>query len=53
MLLARYMNFSCVRANNARMIMRSASPEGQVLIWQKDDRYVRIMMKNIIDGSRC
>jgi len=35
-LLARHMNFSPVRVNRARILLCSALPQGQVLIWQKD-----------------
>jgi hypothetical protein len=35
-LLARYINFSPLGVNSARMLLRSALPQGQVLIWQKD-----------------
>jgi len=52
-LLARYLNFSRVRANSARMLLRSALRQGLVLICGKDIQYVQIMMKTIIDGSRC
>jgi len=52
-LLARYMNFSRVRANSARMLLRLVLPQGQVSICQKDHQYVQIMIKTIIDGSRC
>ena len=52
-LLTRYINFSCVRANSARMLLRSALPQGQVSICEKDYEEVQIMMKAIIDGSRC
>jgi len=52
-LLARYINFSCVGANSARMLLHSALPQGQVSICQKDYQYIQIMMKTIIDGSRC
>ena len=31
-LLARYINFSCVRVNSARMLQSSAMPQGQVSI---------------------
>ena len=51
-LLARYKNFSRVRANSARMLLHSALPQGQVLINQKDYQEIQIMMKTIIDGSR-
>jgi len=34
-LLTRYINFSHVRANSARMILHTALPQGQVLIWEK------------------
>jgi len=51
-LLARYINFSHVRVNSARMLLRSASSQGQVSICQKDYQYVQIMIKTIIDGSR-
>jgi len=52
-LLARYINFSRVRANSARMFLCSAWSQGQVSIWQKDSQYIPIVMKNIIDGSWC
>jgi len=52
-LRARYIDFSRVGANSARMLLRSALPQGQVSISQKDYQYVQIMMKTIIDGSRC
>jgi len=35
-LLARNINLSHVWANSATMLLRSALPQGQVLIWQKD-----------------
>jgi len=50
-LLARYMNFSRVSANSARMSLRSALSQGQVSTWQKDYQYIQIIMKTIIDGS--
>ena len=50
-LLTRYMNFSRVRANSSRMLLHSALSQGQVPIWQKDDQYIQIIMKTIIDGS--
>ena len=49
--LARYINFSRVRVNSARMLLRSALSQGQVSIWQKDYQYIQIIMKTIIDGS--
>jgi len=50
--LTRYMNFSRVRANSARMWLRSALRQGQVSICEKDYQEVQNMMKTIIDGSR-
>jgi len=35
-LLARYLNFSRVRVNSARMLLRLALPQGQVLVCEKD-----------------
>ena len=52
-LLTRYMNFSRVRVYSARMLLRSALPQGQVTICEKDYHVVQNMMKTIIDGSRC
>jgi len=52
-LLARYIAFSRVRANNARMLLRSALPQGQVSIGHKGNHNIQIRMKTIIDGSRC
>jgi len=52
-LLTSEMNFSRVRANSARMVLRSALPQGQVSICDKDYQEVQNMMKTIIDGSRC
>jgi len=52
-LLARYIIFSLERGNSARMLLCSALPQGQVSICQKDYQWVQIMMKTIIDGSRC
>jgi len=52
-LLARYINLCRVRANSARMLLCSAFPHGHVSISQKDYQQVQIMMKSIIDGSRC
>ena len=52
-LLARYINFSRVRANSGRMLLCSALSQGQVSIWQKDYQYIQIIMKTIIDDSRC
>ena len=52
-LVTRYMNFSHVRANNARMLLRSALPQGQVSICEKDYQNVQNMMRTSIDGSRC
>jgi len=52
-LLARHLNFSRVTANSGRMLLTSALPQGQVLICEKDYHKVQIMMKTIIDGSRC
>jgi hypothetical protein len=46
-LLARFTNFCRVRANSARMLLRSVLPHGHIWMGQKD------MMKTIIDGSRC
>jgi len=51
-LWARYINFSHVSANSARMLLRLALSQGQVAIWEKDYQFVQIMMKTIIDGSR-
>jgi len=50
--LARYINFSHVRANSAKMFLRFALPQGQVSICQKSYEDVPIMMKTIIDCSR-
>jgi len=52
-LLARYIKFGCVSANSARMILRSALSQGQVSIRRTDYQYIQIMMKTIIDWSRC
>jgi len=52
-LLTRYMNFSHVRGNSATMLLRSALPQGQVSICEKDYQEVQNMMKTSIDGSRC
>jgi hypothetical protein len=51
--LPRYINFCCVRANSARMLLRLALSHGHITIGQKDYKYVQITMKTIIDGSRC
>jgi len=51
-LLARYPNFSHVRANSATMLLRSALPQCQVQIREKDYRPVQTMMKTIIDDNR-
>jgi hypothetical protein len=45
--------FCCVRANSARMLLHSALRHGHVSIGQKHSEQVQIMMKSIIDGSRC
>jgi hypothetical protein len=37
-LLARYIKFSSVQANSTRMLLHSALPQGQVLIWEKDNQ---------------
>jgi hypothetical protein len=50
---ARYINFSSVSANCVRMLLRSALPQCHILISQKYYQYDQIMMKTIIDGSRC
>jgi len=52
-LLTRYINRSRVRAISARMSLCSALPQAQVSICEKDNQVVQIMMKTIIDGSRC
>jgi len=52
-LFAWDVNFSCVRANIARMLLRSALPQGRVSLCQKDSQQVQILMKVIIDGSSC
>jgi len=52
-LWTRYMNFNRLRAKSARMLLRSALAQGQVSICAKDYQEVQIMMKTIIDGSRC
>jgi len=52
-LLTRYMNFCCVIAICARMLLLSALPQGQVSICEIDYQEVQNMMKTIIDGSRC
>jgi len=51
-LLTRYMNFSHVRANSARMLLRLALPLGQVSFCEKDFQEVQNMMKTMIDGGR-
>jgi len=48
-----YINFSGVRANSARMLLRSALPQGQVSLCENEYQEVQIMMKTIIDGSGC
>jgi len=35
------------------MVLRSALPQNRVSIWQKDNQYIQIIMKTIIDDSRC
>jgi hypothetical protein len=52
-LLARYIEFGYVRANNIRMFLRLAFPQSHVSIGQQDYQYVEIIMKTFIDGSRC
>jgi hypothetical protein len=52
-LVARYINFCRVRANNARMLLRLALRHGHVSIRHQDYQKVWIMTKSIIDGSRC
>jgi len=51
--LANHINFRPVRANSARILLRSAMAPLQLSIGQKDYQYVQIMTKAIIDGSRC
>jgi len=51
--VTRFMNIRRIRANSARMFLRSALPQGQVSICEKDYQEVQNMMKTIIDGSRC
>jgi hypothetical protein len=51
--LPRYIDFSCVGANSARMLLHSALPQGQDSTGQKDYQYIQIILKTIIDGSRC
>ena len=51
--LVRYIYFSRLGANNARMLLPSAMSQGEVSIWQRDYQYVHIMIETIIDGSRC
>jgi len=52
-LLTRYMNFSRVRVNSARMLLRMALPQGQVSICDKDYQEVQNMMNTNINSSRC
>ena len=52
-LLAQYINFSSMRVNSARILQRSALPQGRVSIRQKDTLYFSPMMKIIIDAIRC
>ena len=51
--LVRYINFSQMSADSARMLQHSALPQGHVSICQKDFHSVQILMKSIIDGSTC
>jgi len=51
--LTRFMNFCCMRANSAWMLLRSALPQGQVWICDKDYQDIQRMMKTSIGGSRC
>jgi len=51
--LTRYINFTPVRANSARMLLRSALPQVQFSICEQDYQEVQNMMKTIMDGSRC
>ena len=51
-LLAGYIDLTSVGANSARILLRSASPHGQVAICQQDIQLVQIGMKTMNDGSR-
>jgi len=52
-LLTRYIDFSRVRANSARMLQRLALPQGQLgSICQKVYQDVQNMVKTIINGSK-
>jgi len=51
--LARYIISSRVRVNSARRIHRPALPQRRVSIGQKDYQPGLIMLKTIIDRSRC
>ena len=53
MRLAKYINFIPVRVNIVTMLLHMALPPRQVSNTQKDDQSVQIMMKAIINGSRC
>ena len=52
-LFARFINFSHVRVNSARMLLHSALTKGRVSICQKDNQEVQIIMKTMMDGSWC
>jgi hypothetical protein len=52
-LLAWYIIFSHVRVNCARLLRRSALPQGWVSIRQKNSRSSPIRRKSIVESSRC
>jgi len=52
-LLTRHINCRLMRLNSARMLLCSALSHGQFPIWHKYYQYVQLMVKTIIDGSRC
>jgi hypothetical protein len=52
-LLAWYIIFSRVRVNSARLLRRSALPQGSVSIRQNNSQSSQIRMKSIVDSSRC
>jgi len=52
-LWAWYLIFSRVRVNSARLLHRSALPQGWVSIRQNNSWSSQIRMKSIVDSSRC
>jgi len=51
-LSTRYIKFSRASVISAEILRRSALPQGEVSICEKEYEEVQILMKTIIDGSR-